>query len=40
MIEITQPNTIETKNLSRPKGFENVKDDFENRLTKQKLVKR
>ena len=31
IIEIRQPNTIETKNLSRPKGFENVKDDFENR---------
>lgn len=38
IIEIRQPNTIETKNLSRPKGFENVKDDFENRLTKQKLL--
>ena len=38
IIEITQPNKIETKNSSRPKGFENVKDDFENRLTKQKLL--
>ena len=37
-IELTHPTTIETKNFSRPKGFENVKDDFENRLTEQKSL--
>ena len=38
IIETPDYSIVETKISNRTKGFENVTDDFENRLTNQKLL--